>query len=254
MYSLSYSSIKYVIIRNYMIFKRLFKISIFPNLIDPILYLIGLGFGLSKFVGEVNGITYFTFISSGLIAATAMSASTAEATTNAFIQMRVEKTYYAIAMTPVNLQDIVIGQAIWAGVRSVIFGSMFLIIVSFFGVIHSWTVILIPMVLFVTGIIFGLLGLTFTALAPSRDYVNYYNVLIIQPLYMFSDTIFPLSNMSSNVKFLGDFSPLYHSANLCRGLLIGNMDSFLFHMLILLLFIIVLFYLPMIAVNKKLIY
>ncbi|HAO6466460.1 TPA: ABC transporter permease, partial [Listeria monocytogenes] len=209
MYSLSYSSIKYVIIRNYMIFKRLFKISIFPNLIDPILYLIGLGFGLSKFVGEVNGITYFTFVSSGLIAATAMSASTAEATTNAFIQMRVEKTYYAIAMTPVNLQDIVIGQAIWAGVRSVIFGSMFLIIVSFFGVIHSWTVILIPMVLFVTGIIFGLLGLTFTALAPSRDYVNYYNVLIIQPLYMFSDTIFPLSNMSSNVKFLGDFSPLY---------------------------------------------
>ncbi|HFE9851571.1 ABC transporter permease [Enterococcus sp. DIV1420a] len=254
MYKLSYLSVKYVIIRNYMSFKKLFKISIFPNLVDPILYLIGLGFGLSKFVGEINGMTYFTFVSSGLIAATAMSASTAEATTNAFIQMRIEKTYYAIAMTPVNLQDIVIGQAIWAGVRSVIFGTMFLILVSFFGVVHSWTVILIPIVLFVTGIIFGLLGLTFTALAPSRDYVNYYNVLIIQPLYMFSDTFFPLSSMSSNIKFLGNFSPLYHAANLCRGLLVGNMNNFLFHMLSLILFVIVLFYLPMIAVNKKLIY
>jgi len=251
-YRLSLHSIWFVIVRNYMSFKRLFKISIFPNLVDPILYLLALGLGLSSFVGEVNGMSYFMFVATGLVAATGMTASTAEVTTNAFIQMRIEKTYYAITMTPVNLQDVVVGQVIWASIRSVIFGTMFLIIVSFFGVVNSWMVIFVPIILLLTGMVFGLIGLSFTAIAPSRDYINYYAVLVIQPLYMFSDTFFPISNMPESIHFLGWFSPLYHSSNLCRGLLNGDTSNIAIHLAILLLFILVLFYLPIILVNKKL--
>ncbi|AYG01070.1 ABC transporter permease [Lactococcus allomyrinae] len=253
MFDLSIKSIWYVLIRDYMSFKKLFKISIFPNLVNPLIYLLAFGLGLSKLVGSVYGVPYFVFVASGLVAATAMSAATAETTTNAYIQMKVEKTYEAIAMTPVNLQDIVAGQIIWAGIRSVIFGSLFLIIVAVLGVMHTWLVLFIPFVLFITGIVFGTMGLIFTLLIPNRDYINYYQVLVIQPLYMFSATFFPLSVFPKGLRIISNISPLYHSAIICRALLAGNIDfySLSFHFMVLLLMILVLFFIPVRLVQKK---
>lgn len=254
LYKLSPNSILHVMERNYMSFKKLFKISIFPNLLDPILYLLAMGVGLASYVGDVNGISYFLFVTSGLIAATGMTASTAESTVNAFIQMRIEKTYYAITMTPVNLQDVIVGQALWSAVRSVIFGTMFLTVSAFFGAVHSWTFIFIPFVLFISGLVFGLMGLTFTLMAPSRDYLNYYNILIIKPLYMFSDTFFPVSNMPEIFQKIAWLSPLYHATNLCRGLLLGNYMYMTEHFLWLIGLLLILFYVPIFLVHKKLDY
>ncbi|GEL15021.1 ABC transporter permease [Pediococcus cellicola] len=254
MYKLSLNSIKHVIERNYMSFKKLFKISVFPNLLDPILYLVAMGIGLAGFVGNVESMSYFMFVTSGLVAATGMNAATNEATTNAFIQMRVEKTYYAISMTPVNLQDIVIGQAVWAGVRSTIFGSLFLIIAAFLGAVQSWLVIAIPLVLFLNGLLFGLLGLIFTIIVPNRDYLNYYVMLIIQPLYMFSDTFFPISSMPKWLRPYSWFSPLYHAVNVCRSLMIGSITNVGWNILWMLLVITLLGIIPVRLVHKKLVY
>lgn len=252
MRKLSLSSIVIVIRRNYMSFKKLLKISIFPNLFDPLLFLLAIGFGLSASIDEVDGIPFFSFVASGLTVATAMKAATAEVTVNAFIQMRIEKTYHAIAVTPVNLQDIVIGQVIWAAIRSVIFGSIFLIICWLFGVLHSWTAIFIPILLFITGFTFGLMGIIFAILAPNRDYLNYYNVLVIQPMYMFSGTFFPVDNLPTSFQRIAWFSPLYHASNLSRGLSLGNFEHLLGSLVWLLILILILFYLPIILVHKKL--
>ncbi|KAA0940627.1 ABC transporter permease [Sporosarcina sp. ANT_H38] len=254
MYKLSPKSIWYVIIRNYMSFRRLFKISIFPNLVDPILFLLAMGIGLGSYIGEINGVSYLIFVTAGLIAATGMMASTAEVTINAFIQMRVEKTYSAVTMTPVNLQDVVIGQVIWASCRSLIYGGMFLVIAAFFGVVQSWTVIFVPFVLLLSGFVFGLMGMIFTSLAPNRDYLNYYSVLFIRPMYMFSDIFFPVKNMPEIVQVFAWFSPLYHAVNLCRGLLLGNFEGLIMNFSWLLILGIILFYIPVIITQKKLAY
>lgn len=251
MYSLSLKSVWYVIVRNYMSFRRLFKISIFPNLVDPILFLLAMGLGVGYYLNEVNGIPYLIFVFSGLLAATGMIAATAEVTVNAFIQMRVEKTYAATALTPVNIQDIVVGQILWAGCRSVIYGMMFLAVAAFFGVINSWMVILTPFVLFLSGITFGIMGMTFTALAPNRDYLNYYNVLFIRPMYMFSDIFFPINQMPIIVQKIAWLSPLYHASHLCRGLVLGEVEGIWTNALWLLVVTAVLFFVPVIVTKKK---
>lgn len=251
LYSLSLKSIWYVIVRNYMSFRRLFKVSIFPNLVDPILFLLAIGVGLGSYIGDLDGIPYLIFVTSGLIAATGMMATSAEVTVNAFIQMRVEKTYSAITMTPVNIQDVVIGQVLWGACRSVMYGGMFLLIVSILGVFNSWTVILIPFVLFLSGVVFGLMGMTFTVLAPNRDYLNYYNVLFIRPMYMFSDVFFPISNMPDIFQVVAWLSPLYHSVQLCRGLLLGNFEGLFINLACLLTLILILFYIPIILTKRR---
>lgn len=234
-----------------MSFRRLFKVSIFPNLVDPILFLLAIGVGLGSYIGDLDGIPYLIFVTSGLIAATGMMATSAEVTVNAFIQMRVEKTYSAITMTPVNIQDVVIGQVLWGACRSVMYGGMFLLIVSILGVFNSWTVILIPFVLFLSGVVFGLMGMTFTVLAPNRDYLNYYNVLFIRPMYMFSDVFFPISNMPDIFQVVAWLSPLYHSVQLCRGLLLGNFEGLFINLACLLTLILILFYIPIILTKRR---
>jgi len=253
MYKLSFASIMAVLKRNYMSFKKLFKLSIFPNLFDPFLFLLSIGLGLSNLVGYINDIAYMHFVAIGLVAATAMNTSTTEVTVNAFIQIKIEKTYYAIIMTPVNLQDIVIGQVIWAAMRSVIFGGMFLIIATIFGVVQNFMAILILPILFVVGFLFGLMGMIFTILSPNRDYINYYRVLLIQPIYMFSGIFFPIETMPEVIQRIAWFSPLYHAANLCRGLVFGDFSNFAINVSFLVSLLLILFYIPIFLSHKKLI-
>lgn len=252
---LSAKGIAYVIERNWMSFRKLFKISIFPNLFDSILYLAAMGFGIGHFVGQVSGMPYLTFISLGLVAATGMNAANAESTTNAYIQMRLDKTYYEINTSPINLEEIIVGQALWAGVRATIFGSLFLLVTFAMGILQSWAALFIPIILFLTGTLFGFLGLTFTLIAPTRDYLNYYSMLVIQPMYMFSNTFFPLSSVAPWLKNLGWFSPLTHAVSLIRQMARGTLRSTsTYDFIWLLIVIIVISFIPQCIVRKKLNY
>lgn len=230
------------------------KISIFPNLFDPILYLAAMGLGLGQFVGRIGGMPYLNFITLGLIAGTAMNSANAESTVNAYIQMRLDKTYYEMSTGPISLPDIIVGQAIWAGIRSVIFGTAFMVIAMLLGTISSLWAILIPVVLLITGILFGFLGLAFTLLAPTRDYLNYYGMLVIQPMYMFSNTFFPLQSVATWLKTVGWFSPLTHSVGLIRGLAVGNLNGQLGNLIWLVVACVLISFIPINLVEKKLIY
>lgn len=68
---LAISSIRHVVYRHWMSFRKMLRISIFPNLFDPVLYLTAMGLGLGHFVGRVDGMPYLQFITLGLIAGTA---------------------------------------------------------------------------------------------------------------------------------------------------------------------------------------
>lgn len=218
MNKLGLKAIWHVIQRNYMSFTHMLKISIFPNLFDPLLYLVAMGVGLGHFVGTVNGMPYLTFVTLGLVAATAMNAANAESTVNAYIMMRMDKTYYEMSTGPISLPDIIVGQALWSGIRACFFGTLFLVIAVILGTVHSWLAILIPFVLLLLGILFGFLGLTFALLAPTRDYLNYYGMLLIQPMYMFSNTFFPTNSLAPWLQKITWFSPLTHAVALIRSL------------------------------------
>lgn len=251
MFKLSFQSIGHVVVRNYMSFRNLFKISIVPNLIDPLFYLLAMGFGVGAYLTHVNGMLYRDFVITGLIAATAMSAATAETTVNAFIQYKIEKTYDAMLMTPINTNDIVVGQAIWAGIRAVIFGGIFWLISMLITAHFHVLMLLIPLILFIVGYLFGVLGLIFTYLAPSREFLNYYNVLVIRPLYMFSDTFFPITSLPPILGDLTWFSPLYHATRMIRIIWGGEVTSLYLHLIWLIALALLITVLPMYMLHRR---
>ncbi|WP_156286024.1 ABC transporter permease [Oceanivirga salmonicida] len=239
-----------VLYRNYLSFKSLFKISIIPNLVDPIFYLLIIGFGIGTYIKEINGENYLIFVTTGLIISTGMFSATAEATINAFIQYKIEKTYSAILITPVNEKELVIGHIIWAGIRSVIFGSLFMSITLLFIPIYNLKLLIVPILLFFNGILFGGLGLSFTYLSPSREFLNYYNILIIKPIFMLSNIIFPIDKLPIILQKISYISPLYHSVNIIRWIYRLKNTNIITSVLILNIFIII-FILKQIYILKK---
>ncbi|MEJ2241599.1 MAG: ABC transporter permease, partial [Candidatus Bathyarchaeota archaeon] len=61
--------------RNKDVFMQTYKTNFLPSLLEPILYLLALGFGLGGFVQPIDGQPYIQFIAPALVAVSMMFSS-----------------------------------------------------------------------------------------------------------------------------------------------------------------------------------
>jgi lipooligosaccharide transport system permease protein len=221
--------------RNATIFRKYWKTILLPNLFEPLLYLVALGLGLGAFIreGGINGLTYTQYIAPGLLASNAMFAASFESTFNTFIRLKIGRIYDAIVSTPVNAEDIVAGEYLWAGTRAALYGTAFLGVLTILGLVSNTPLIsspwalLIPPVLLVIGIMFSVMGTLFTSLISSIDFYAYYFTLVV--------------------------TPLYHAVNVCRALATGPSPGVLVDVAWILVFTCALALLPIRFMRKRLI-
>ena len=247
--------------RNATIFRKYWKTLLLPNLFEPLLYLAALSLGLGTFIreGGINGLTYTQYIAPGLLASNAMFAASFESTFNTFVRLKIGRIYDAIVATPINAEDIVAGEYLWAGTRAAVYGTGFLGVLTVLGLvleeplISSPWALLIPPVLLIVGVMFSVMGTLFTSLISSIDYYAYYFTLVVTPLFLFSGIFFPIENFPSPVPEIAWFTPLYHAVNVCRALATGSSLGVLADMAWILVFTGALALLPIHFMRKRLI-
>ena len=116
-----------------------------------------------------------------------------------------QKTFDAILATPVNINDLIAGELMWGATKSLLYGTIILIVVSLFGLIDSSIIILAIPILFVAGLIFAEISLIFVAIVPGIDSFNYFYTLFMTPMFLFSGIFFPLDTLPpalSKIAFL----------------------------------------------------
>lgn len=209
--------------RNFKIYRKLFTRAMAPTLLEPFLYLLGLGIGLGAFVRTIGGLSYLEFIAPGLIASSIMFGASYECTFNSFVRMRYEKVYDAVLATPLSIEDIVAGEMLWGATRSLINASFFLLAIAVIGLVKSPAAILLLPLMFLFGLMFGVIGMIFTALIPEISLLNYYFTMFITPLFLFSGIFFPVESLPGWAQTLAQFTPLYHVVQLSRGLVLGRL-------------------------------
>ena len=209
--------------RNFTVYTKLYKSSLALNFVEPILYLAALGLGLGAFVQQINGVPYIKFIAPGIIASSSMFAAIYECTYGTYVRMTYQKTFDAILATPVSIDDLIAGELMWGATKSLLYGTIIIIVISLFGLVDSPLIILVIPVLFITGLIFAEISVIFTALVPGIDSFNYFYTLFMTPMFLFSGIFFPLDNLSPIVSKIAFFTPLYHLVNICRGLASGRL-------------------------------
>jgi len=207
--------------RNARVFSKLWKGALWPQFLDPLFYLVALGFGLGTYVAAVNGVPYEDFIAPGLIASAAMWAASFETTYNVYLRMNETRLYDAILSTPVEVPDLVAGDLAWSSTRSALYGTSFLIVVTGFGLVDSWWALTIPLFVFLGGLCFSVIGYTFTSLIPKIDLYSYFFTLGITPMFLFSGIFFPFDRLPGWAEVVAWFTPLYHLVEITRGLAAG---------------------------------
>ncbi|PJA33370.1 MAG: nodulation protein NodJ [Zetaproteobacteria bacterium CG_4_9_14_3_um_filter_53_7] len=206
--------------RNFLVWKKLAAVSMLGNFGDPFLYLLGLGYGLGHYIGEMGGIPYMAFLASGILCSSAMNTATFEGLYSAFTRMNQQGTWESILATPIRIQEIIAGEQVWAATKSLISGTAIFIVAGLLGGIQQWDTALLALpVIFLTGLAFAGPALAICAISPSYDFFLYYFTLAVTPMFLFCGVFYPLDTLPAFAQLLAQFLPLTHAVALIRPLL-----------------------------------
>jgi lipooligosaccharide transport system permease protein len=215
-----------VVEREAHVFRRLWWGFVFSYFLGPLLFLGAMGIGLGGLVtqagGTVDGLSYLQFVAPGLLAATLVQSAAADSLWPVLGGLKWDRRFHAMAATPLRPADAFVGNLEWLGLRLVLSGAVFLVVALVLGALVSpWAVLAVP---------FGVLGgLAFAAplaaFSATQDTEGRFPLILrfgVQPLFLFSGTFFPVSQLPGWMQPLVWLSPLWHAVALCRAATTGG--------------------------------
>ena len=239
--------------RNILVWRKLSIPALLGNFGEPLLYLLALGYGLGSFVGNIQGVSYIAFLASGIVCSSAMNTATFEGLYSAYTRMTLQQTWAGMLVAPLNVDDVVLGEMIWAGTKSLISCAPILVIAALLGLVHGWSALWVLPVVLLTGICFGAMALVVTSLARSYDFFLYYFTLIVTPMFLFSGVFFPLDGMPRLVQQGAQLLPLTHAVQIVRPLMNGQpLNNLTLHLTVLVIYAGLAFYLATVLVRRRL--
>jgi lipooligosaccharide transport system permease protein len=211
--------------RNFLVWRKLAATSLVGNLADPLIYMLGLGYGLGRLLPELDGMSYMAFIAAGTVCFSTMNSATFEVLYSGFSRMHVQRTWDAMLNAPLALDDVLVAELVWAASKSLLSGSAILLVAWLLGLTGSWLALWVIPLVFLIGLAFAALGLIMTALAPSFDFFLYWFTLFITPVMLISGVWFPADQLPPAVQTLAAWLPLSHAVELARPLMLGRVPG-----------------------------
>lgn len=238
--------------RNFLVWRKFALPSMLGHLADPVLYMLGLGYGLGRLVGEVNGMPYMTFIAAGAVCYSTMNSATFESLYSAFSRMHVQKTWDAILNTPTTLDDVIIAETVWAASKSFLSALAVLAVIGLLGLTDSFLVLWIVPLAFLIGLTFASLGLVTNALSPNYDFFLYYFTLVITPMVLLCGVFFPVTQLPDALQTVSSLLPLSHAIQIARPLVSGIVpDNVVTHVLVLIAYGVAAFYVALVLSRRR---
>jgi len=240
--------------RNLLVWRKLIGPALVLHFGEPLIYLFGLGFGLGILVGEVEGMTYLTFLASGLVASSAMMTASLEGTYSVFTRMVPQKTYSAILATPIEVDDIMAGELLWCATKALFSGTAIIIVAALLGAVESWTAVFAIPIVFLSALCFTGPAIVIASMSPSYDYFNYYFTLAVTPMFVLCGVFYPVSTLPDLMQSLVYLFPLTHAVELIRPLIAGTeLQNASLHVLVIVGYALVFYYISVVMVRKKLV-
>ena len=212
--------------RNLLVWKKLALPSLVGNIAEPLITLVAFGYGLGALVGQVQlggiAVPYILFLASGSICMSAMQAASFEALYSAFSRMQIQRTWDGIMNAPVQLDDVVFAEMLWAAFKALFTTTVILLVMLVLGISHSPMLLLAWPLLGLVGITFSSIALIFNALAKGYDFFTYYFTLFLTPTMFLSGVFFPRDQLPGVLRIVSDWLPLTAAVELVRPLFMGQ--------------------------------
>ena len=239
--------------RHWLVWKKIAAASIMGHLADPVIYMLGLGYGLGSLLPEMGGMSYMAFLAAGTVCYSTMNSASFEALYSGFARMHEQRTWEAILNTPISLDDVVLSEILWAATKSLMSGIAVLAVIWLLGLSHSlMSLWMIPLALLI-GLTFASIGLIMTALAPAYDFFMYYFTLVITPMMLLCGVFFPVKQLPESAQMIASVLPLTHAIDLARPLMNGIVPpQALLHIGVLLAYTLFGFYVSLVLFRRRL--
>ncbi len=209
-------------------YRRIWRGTAVTSVVTPVVYLLALGVGLGVFVDRSadlpNGISYLEFVAPGLMAATAMQLASFEASWPVLSAIKWDRQYHAMLASPLRVRDVMLGHQAFFAFRLLLTATVYFLVITAFGAVESpFGVLTIPVTL--------LVGLSFTGplaawAAHTETEVSFVAIFrfVILPMFLFSGTFFPISNLPAPLEVIAWLTPIWHGVTLCRDLTLGEIS------------------------------
>lgn len=202
------------------------------GVVEPFFFLVVMGLGVGAFIDRnpdaLGGIEYLAFIGPGLLATSAMQTGANEGLWPTAAQILWEGNYRSALTTPLTVDELVTGHVLWIGVRIFASSVLFSLVLAIFGVPSSLLALGAPFAAALVAVAFGAITTGFAATQKQDFLFPLVLRLGIMPMFLFSGAFFPVSNLPVVVAWVARLTPAWHGVELCRGLMLGDLDSLAF--------------------------
>lgn len=209
--------------RNADVFRSHYLSSVVGNIGEPLLYLFGLGAGIGGMISKVDGVPYLQWIAPGMMVSAAMNAAAFECTFGAYTRMAEQKVYDGVLATPLEVEDIVLGEILWGATKGLMSSGILLLVLAALGLFDRWAAapfLLLEMALF--GTVFAALTMCITAVSRSYEFFNYFFTLFLTPMLVFSGIWFPVTRLPVWLSDIFLIFPTPHAVSVSRYLFHGG--------------------------------
>jgi len=208
--------------------RRLWLGTVFSAFLSPLLFLVAMGYGLGSLVGRggrlVDGVPYLAFVAPGVMAASAMQTAIGESTWPVLSGIKWQRLFHAMLATPLRVADVVTGHLLHLALRVLLQSGVFLAFAVVVGAIRSWSGLLAVPAAIMVGLAFAAPVFAFTTyLQRDVGFTILFRVVMI-PLFLFSGTFFPITQLPVVLRVLADVTPLWHGVQLARDATLGRMS------------------------------
>ena len=211
--------------RNIDVFLVTLPIEGLPAILEPILYLLAFGLGLGSLIGTLTYqgqvVEYIRFLAPGTIAVAILFWSYFEMTYASYIRMYYQKTFDAILATPLLVEDVILGEMLFAATKSLLAATVMLAVIASFGVVSWPSGLLVLPVAVLGGFFFAGVGFVFTSMVTNISHFNVPMSLFVLPMFTFGGTFFPIDVLPSWALPIAWCLPLTHVSLLVRSATLG---------------------------------
>ena len=196
---------------------------------NPVLYLVSIGLGVGAYIDKntggmgVDGVSYITFLAPALLATAAIQGAIDESVYPTLEGFKWDKIFFSMNSTPLSGNHIAMGVFFNSVIRVTFTAVIYWFVMLAFGVLESPRAWLAIFTAIMAGAAFGALMQALAGMLENEDI--FFTVLqrfVIMPLFLFSGTFYPLTNMPIYLQWIGWISPLWHATELGRWLSYGH--------------------------------
>ena len=219
-----------VLQRNLLVYRRTWRGSLFGSFLTPLLYLTAMGIGLSQLMTRggtdvLGGVRYLDFLGPGILASSCMQTASFESTYPIMGKISWRHNYDAILATPMEVHHLLIGELSWIAFRMTSMATVFMVVLTLFGIPRSPLALLAIPAAVLTGVAFAAPIIAFAATRHNDSGFAALFRFVINPLFLFSGTFFPVSTLPDTVEWIAAATPLYHGVALVRGAVLDSMPA-----------------------------